>query len=37
MRSRLGDFCRDLITLSPDSRTAREWTDRYRSEWSQAR
>ncbi|MFF3765294.1 XRE family transcriptional regulator [Streptomyces sp. NPDC001922] len=37
MRSRLGDFCRDLITLSPHSGTAREWKDRYRSEWSQAR
>ncbi|AJE87218.1 putative tetratricopeptide repeat protein [Streptomyces albus] len=37
MRSRLGDFYRDLTTLAPDSSTAREWMDRYRSEWSQAR
>ncbi|MFI6349124.1 XRE family transcriptional regulator [Streptomyces sp. NPDC050560] len=37
MRSYLGDFLRDLITLAPDSTTAREWEDRYRSEWSQAR
>lgn len=37
MRSRLGDFYRDLTTLAPDSGTAREWMDRYRSEWSLAR
>ncbi|MEV0850429.1 XRE family transcriptional regulator [Streptomyces sp. NPDC049954] len=37
MRSYLGDFYRKLITLAPDSGTAREWEDRYRSEWSQAR
>ncbi|WP_340559463.1 hypothetical protein [Streptomyces sp. GSL17-111] len=37
MRSRLGDFYRDLTTLAPDSITAREWKDRYRSEWSQVR
>lgn len=37
MRSYLGDFLRDLITLAPGSSTAREWEDRYRSEWSQAR
>ncbi|MEU6244070.1 hypothetical protein [Streptomyces sp. NPDC047024] len=37
LRSRLGDFCRDLITLSPNIGVAREWNDRYRSEWSQAR
>ncbi|MEU5211236.1 hypothetical protein [Streptomyces sp. NPDC020742] len=36
MRSRLGDFHRDLITLSPDGNAAREWQDRYRSEWSQS-
>ncbi|WP_414504794.1 helix-turn-helix transcriptional regulator [Streptomyces sp. NEAU-L66] len=35
MRAFLGDFHRDLITLSPDANTAREWKDRYRSEWSQ--
>lgn len=37
MRSYLGDFLRDLITLAPHSTTAREWEDRYRSEWSQVR
>ncbi|MFI8346924.1 hypothetical protein [Streptomyces sp. NPDC085596] len=37
MRSHLGDFYRDLTTLAPDSSTAREWKDRYRSEWSHAR
>jgi hypothetical protein len=37
MRSYLGDFHRDLITLAPDSATAREWEDCYRSEWSRAR
>ncbi|WP_335979914.1 helix-turn-helix transcriptional regulator [Streptomyces sp. CA2R106] len=37
MRSYLGDFHRDLITLAPDFATAREWEDRYRSEWSRAR
>ncbi|MFD8965049.1 hypothetical protein ACFV0C_08605 [Streptomyces sp. NPDC059568] len=34
MRSRLGDFYRDLITLAPDATVAQEWGDRYRSEWS---
>ncbi|HET9382975.1 MAG TPA: hypothetical protein VFP69_19405 [Streptomyces sp.] len=37
MRSYLGDFYRDLITLAPDADVAREWQDRYRSEWSRAR
>ncbi|MFI8850378.1 helix-turn-helix transcriptional regulator [Streptomyces sp. NPDC053499] len=37
MRSYLGDFYRDLTTIAPDSRAAREWKDRHRSEWSQAR
>ncbi|MEV8451350.1 helix-turn-helix transcriptional regulator [Streptomyces sp. NPDC052095] len=37
MRSYLGDFHRDLITLAPGSGPAREWEDRYRSEWSWAR
>ncbi|MFE6178810.1 hypothetical protein [Streptomyces sp. NPDC056464] len=36
MRSLLGDFYRDLITLAPDASIAREWGDRYRSEWSRA-
>ncbi|MFJ8231442.1 hypothetical protein ACIQ9E_16030 [Streptomyces sp. NPDC094448] len=34
MRSLLADFYRELITLVPDARVAREWEDRYRSEWS---
>ncbi|MFE3881738.1 helix-turn-helix transcriptional regulator [Streptomyces lydicus] len=34
MRCYLGDFYRDLTTLAPDSGIAREWKDRYRSEWS---
>ena len=33
MRSLLGDYYRDLITLAPDASVAREWGDRYRSEW----
>ncbi|MGW6414835.1 XRE family transcriptional regulator [Streptomyces sp. NPDC055055] len=36
MRSLLGDFYRDLITLAPDATVAQEWGDRYRSEWSRA-
>lgn len=36
MRSLLGDFYRDLITLAPTASVAREWGDRYRSEWSRA-
>ncbi|MGW4202519.1 XRE family transcriptional regulator [Streptomyces sp. NPDC004726] len=36
MRSRLGDFYRDLITLAPDAAVAQEWGDRYRAEWSRA-
>ncbi|PJE94465.1 hypothetical protein CUT44_30070 [Streptomyces carminius] len=36
MRSRLGDFHRDLLTIAPDSATAREWADRYRTEWTRA-
>ncbi|MEU7639889.1 MULTISPECIES: helix-turn-helix domain-containing protein [unclassified Streptomyces] len=34
MRSLLGDFYRDLLTLAPNAATARAWGDRYRSEWS---
>ncbi|MEU1554301.1 hypothetical protein ABZ517_16480 [Streptomyces scabiei] len=34
MRSLLGDYYRDLIALAPDADVAREWGDRYRSEWS---
>ncbi|MFJ8935341.1 hypothetical protein ACIRL0_06430 [Streptomyces sp. NPDC102365] len=36
MRSLLGDFYRDLISLAPKAPIAREWGDRYRSEWSRA-
>lgn len=36
VRSRLGDFYRDLLTLAPDASAAREWGDRYRTEWSRA-
>ncbi|MEV0449808.1 XRE family transcriptional regulator [Streptomyces sp. NPDC050600] len=34
MRSLLGDFHRDLITLAPGSQIALDWADRYRTEWS---
>jgi transcriptional regulator with XRE-family HTH domain/tetratricopeptide (TPR) repeat protein len=36
MRSLLGDYYRDLITLAPDAAVAREWGDRYRAEWRRA-
>ncbi|MEW1872592.1 helix-turn-helix transcriptional regulator [Streptomyces caelestis] len=36
MRSLLGDYYRDLITLAPDAAVAREWGDRCRAEWSRA-
>ncbi|MET7900787.1 hypothetical protein ABZS86_04655 [Streptomyces sp. NPDC005355] len=36
LRSLLGDYYRDLITLAPDASVAQEWGDRYRSEWSRA-
>ncbi|MDX3746673.1 hypothetical protein [Streptomyces sp. AK08-02] len=36
MRSLLGDYYRDLITLAPDADVAREWGDRYRAEWSRS-
>jgi hypothetical protein len=36
VRAMLGDYYRDLITLAPDAGIAREWGDRYRSEWSRA-
>lgn len=36
MRSLLGDYYRDLITLAPDARIAQEWGDRFRSEWSRS-
>ncbi|GAA0644690.1 hypothetical protein GCM10009548_07080 [Streptomyces malaysiensis subsp. malaysiensis] len=36
MRSLLGDYYRDLISLAPEATVAREWGDRYRAEWSRA-
>jgi tetratricopeptide (TPR) repeat protein len=36
IRSRLGDFHRDLITTAPDAPAAREWVDRHRDTWSRA-
>ncbi|MGY0057225.1 hypothetical protein ACWY4P_11765 [Streptomyces sp. LZ34] len=36
LRSLLGDYYRDLMTLAPDASVAQEWGDRYRSEWSRA-
>jgi tetratricopeptide (TPR) repeat protein len=36
MRSLLGDYYRDLITLAPKAPVTREWGDRYRLEWSRA-
>ncbi|MEU0086335.1 XRE family transcriptional regulator [Streptomyces sp. NPDC006274] len=34
MRSLIGDFYRDLLTLAPDTAVAREWGDQYRDQWS---
>ncbi|WP_405922473.1 hypothetical protein [Streptomyces sp. NBC_00122] len=34
MRTLLGDFYRDLFTLAPSATAARDWADRYRTEWS---
>ncbi|GAA2364626.1 hypothetical protein [Streptomyces cuspidosporus] len=34
LRVVLGDFHRDLFTLAPSATVAREWADRYQSEWS---
>ncbi|MGW0712546.1 hypothetical protein ACWD4G_42565 [Streptomyces sp. NPDC002643] len=36
MRSLLGDFYRDLITIAPTATVAQDWGDRFRSEWSRA-
>ncbi|WP_343235795.1 hypothetical protein [Streptomyces sp. SID10815] len=36
MRSLLGDYYRDLITLAPDAQVAQEWGDRFRTEWSRS-
>jgi hypothetical protein len=34
LRSLIGDFYRDLLTAAPDAKSAYEWGDRYRAEWS---
>jgi hypothetical protein len=34
LRTLLGDFNRDLLTLAPSATTAKVWSDRYRTEWS---
>ncbi|MEU6972088.1 XRE family transcriptional regulator [Kitasatospora aureofaciens] len=34
MRTLLGDFHRELLTLSTNAPAAQEWADRYRAEWS---
>lgn len=36
LRVVLGDFHRHLFSVAPSARVAREWSDRYRSEWSTA-
>jgi tetratricopeptide (TPR) repeat protein len=36
LRSLLGDFYRDLITLAPTATLTREWGERYRREWIRA-
>lgn len=36
LRVVLGDFHRQLVTTAPRATAAREWADRYRSEWSTA-
>lgn len=33
LRSLIGDFHRDLLTVAPDSRAATDWADRFRTEW----
>jgi hypothetical protein len=34
LRSLIGDFYRDLLTAAPDAKSAYEWGDRHRAEWS---
>jgi hypothetical protein len=34
MRTLIGDFHRDLLTLAPSTTYARDWADRMRTEWS---
>ncbi|GAA1501460.1 hypothetical protein GCM10009760_64320 [Kitasatospora kazusensis] len=36
MRTLLGDFYRELLTLSATTPAAREWADRFRTEWSRS-
>lgn len=33
LRSLIGDFHRDLLTMAPDSRAANDWADCFRTEW----
>ncbi|MFG2209974.1 XRE family transcriptional regulator [Streptomyces sp. NPDC048638] len=33
LRTMLGDFHRNLFTVAPSAEVAREWADRYRTEW----
>lgn len=33
LRSLIGDFHRDLLTMAPASRAANDWADRFRTEW----
>ncbi|WP_328913244.1 MULTISPECIES: XRE family transcriptional regulator [unclassified Streptomyces] len=33
LRSLIGDFYRDLLTMAPDTNAAHEWGDRFRTEW----
>lgn len=36
IRTALGDFHRELLTLSATTPSAREWADRFRAEWSRS-
>lgn len=36
LRTMIGDFHRSLFTVAASARAAREWADRYRTEWSTA-
>ncbi|MFF4371309.1 hypothetical protein [Streptomyces sp. NPDC001594] len=36
LRTMIGDFHRSLFTVAPSAQVAREWADRYRTEWSTA-
>ncbi|MEU3405643.1 helix-turn-helix transcriptional regulator [Streptomyces sp. NPDC006670] len=36
LRTMIGDFHRSLFTVAPSAQVARQWADRYRTEWSTA-